>query len=65
MPDAVGRHAFADELIEAHLLHLLSQQQDDGGWPISFDPLSPAAAQEWRGRWTLDAVSTLRAYGKI
>ena len=65
MPDAVGRHAFPDELLEAHLEHLLSQQQDDGGWPIAFEPPSPAAALEWRGRWTLDAVSTLRAYGKI
>ena len=65
MPDAVGRHAFPDELLETHLEHLLSQQQEDGGWPISFEPPSPAAALEWRGRWTLDALSTLRAYAKI
>ena len=65
MPDAVGRGALPDALIDAHLDHLLGQQQDDGGWPIAFDPPSPAAAQEWRGLWTLDALSTLRAYGKI
>ncbi len=65
MPDAIGRKALAEELVEAHLDQLAAQQQDDGGWPISFEPPSPASAFEWRGRWTLDALSTLRAYDRI
>jgi hypothetical protein len=64
-PDALGREAFADGLIEAHLDALAARQQDDGGWPISFQPPSEAARFEWRGRWTLDALETLRAYGRL
>jgi len=34
-PDSIGRSAFADDLIEAHLDALAARQQDDGGWPIT------------------------------
>ena len=64
-PDAPGREVFADDLVEAHLDALAAGQQDDGGWPISFQPPSEAARYEWRGRWTLDALETLRAYGRL
>lgn len=64
-PDAVGRAAFPDHLIDAHLDDLLARQQDDGGWPISWTPPGPAAICEWRAIVTLDALITLRAYGRI
>jgi hypothetical protein len=64
-PDAVARSAFEDALLEAHLDALAAAQQEDGGWPISFEPPSPAAVHEWRGRWTLEALGTLRAYGRL
>ncbi len=64
-PNHPSRALFADADIERHLDHLLGEQQDDGGWPISWDPPGPAAVQEWRGRWTLDALLILRAYGRI
>ena len=64
-PDSVGRPAFEDAVIDAHLDDLGSRQEADGGWPIFFDPPSPAAVLEWRGRWTLDALATLRAYGRL
>jgi len=64
-PASAGRGAFDDALLAAHLDALAAAQQDDGGWPISFAPPSPAAVHEWRGRWTLEALAALRAYGRL
>ena len=64
-PASLDRGSFADDLIDAHLDALASCQQDDGGWPIAWTPPSPAAEFEWRGRWTLEALLCLRAYGRI
>jgi hypothetical protein len=64
-PDAIARDAFADDLIEAHLDALAARQQADGGWPIAWNAPSPAAEMEWRGRVTWEALSRLRAYGRI
>jgi hypothetical protein len=64
-PASLGRRAFDDALLGAHLDALAAAQQEDGGWPISFLPPSPAAVHEWRGRWTLEALGTLRAYGRL
>lgn len=64
-PDSIARRAFPNELLEAHLDDLVARQQDDGGWPIFFQPPSPAAVLEWRGRYTIKALVTLRAYGRI
>ena len=64
-PASLARPFFAADLFEAHLDALAARQQDDGGWPISFEPPSPAAGFEWRGRWTLDALATLRAWGRL
>jgi len=64
-PDAPARAFFADHVIEAHLDDLIARQQEDGGWPILWEAPGPAAVCEWRGRWTLDALLALRAYGRI
>lgn len=64
-PAAAGREAFPDALLAAHLDHLLARQQDDGGWPISWTPPGAAAVLEWRGMLTLEALTALRAYGRI
>jgi hypothetical protein len=64
-PDHPARPLFADDVIERHLEHLLDQQRSDGGWPLFWEPPGPAAVAEWRGRWTLDALRVLRAYGRI
>ena len=37
-PDAFARAFFGDATIEAHLDALAARQQDDGGWPLSWDP---------------------------
>jgi hypothetical protein len=64
-PSSRARSLFSDEVIEAHLGDLLSRQEDDGGWPIFWNAPGEAARSEWRARWTLDAISTLRAYGRL
>ncbi len=64
-PDAPARALFDDEVIEAHLADLAGRQQADGGWPIHWNPPAGAARYEWRGRWTLEALQVLRAYGRL
>jgi hypothetical protein len=64
-PHSPAHSLFTDDVIERHLDHLAAQQQEDGGWPIFWTPPVGAAVAEWRGRWTLDALRTLRAYGRI
>ncbi len=61
-PQSFCRRLFDDETIEKHLTALASRQQDDGGWPISWDPISPAVKTEWRGRITIEILRTLDAY---
>jgi hypothetical protein len=64
-PDAMAAALFAPELLDAHLDHLVSQQQEDGGWPVTWEPPSDAALLEWRGRVTVDALITLQNYGRL
>lgn len=63
--DAVWRGLFEDDVIEAHLDHLATAQQPDGGWPITWQPPSEAARLEWRGMVTLQALRTLTSYGRL
>jgi len=64
-PDDPVRAAFDDALLERHVDDLAASQLDDGGWPIRFQPPSEGATVEWRGIWTLDALATLRAWGRL
>ena len=61
-PQSFCRRLFDDETIDMHLTALANRQQDDGGWPISWDPISPAVEIEWRGRITIAILRTLDAY---
>lgn len=63
-PRSIARAAFPDALLERNLDLLAARQQEDGGWPEIHAAPSPAAALEWRGRWTLDALDVLRAWGR-
>jgi hypothetical protein len=63
-PDSRWRSLFTDSQIESHLDYLESAQQEDGGWPISWEALSRATESEWRGRFTLEALATLAAYDR-
>jgi hypothetical protein len=55
-----SRALFGAEVIQADLDRLAAGQQADGGWTVTFESFSPAAALEWRGYATVQAVSTLR-----
>ena len=64
-PESKWRVLFSDAQIDGHLQDLIGRQQPDGGWPIAWEAPGPAAVLEWRGRWTLEAVCTLTAYGRV
>jgi len=57
------RGLFSDAVIQTDLNRLLALQQADGGWPISWQPVSTAVELEWRGFKTVEALYTLEAYG--
>ena len=64
-PQSLARRLFSDAVIEAHLDALASAQQEDGGWQFNWLAWNPAAALAWRGIVTLEALITLRAYGRL
>ena len=63
--DSRWRSLFTDAQLGRHLDALAAAQEDDGGWPIAWEPPSAAARQEWRGIVTLGALRTLTSYGRM
>jgi hypothetical protein len=59
------RSLFTDTQLDGHLDRLMKAQQQDGGWPIAWEPPGEAAVCEWRGVVTLSALRTLTSYGRI
>lgn len=64
-PDSRWLGLFDEDVVEANLDALARAQRDDGGWPISWETVGPAAVQESRGVETLRALRTLRAFGRL
>lgn len=64
-PTSLARSWFDDDLMEAHLDELEREQQEDGGWPISWQPPSEASRCEWRAIRTLQALVILSAYERL
>ncbi len=64
-PDHPLRPLFDAATIQTNLDILIAGQQEDGGWPITWLPLSPGCELEWRGWVTLAALQTLRANGRL
>ena len=62
VPHGFGYSLFEREELSAGLADLRSRQAEDGGWPIKWRAISPGVEVEWRGRVTIDALLTLRAY---
>ncbi|MFG1606462.1 hypothetical protein [Actinoplanes sp. NPDC049265] len=58
-PGTRSRSSFDADAVAADRERLAGLQQPDGGWPITFAAFSPAAALEWRGYATVQAVSVL------
>ncbi len=64
-PGRTSRGVFDEVLIQRHLDDLVECQSGDGGWPIRFQPPSEGATLEWRGHCTVEALATLRAWGRL
>ena len=64
-PGGPARTLFAPAVVESELERLAAAQQPDGGWSVDFDSYSPAAALEWRGHRTVEALSLLRDNGVL
>ncbi len=64
-PDSFWRPLFTEAQLEAHLDRLVVDQQPDGGWAITWEPPSAAATLEYRGRVTVGALRTLKAYNRL
>lgn len=63
-PQHAGTRLLERQVLESALDELDDGQREDGGWDFAWDHWSPAAAWEWRGAVTVDAVRTLTAYGR-
>jgi hypothetical protein len=64
-PEHPLRSQFSEELIQANLDHVVNSQQEDGGWTITWPPVSPTCELEWRGWITRKTLGTLRANGRL
>lgn len=64
-PDSRWIGLFEPSVIDAHLDALVAGQRDDGGWPISWEPIGVAAERDCRGAVTLGTLRTLRAFGRL
>jgi hypothetical protein len=58
--DSPLRSIFDEATIQLHQAALGARQQPDGGWPINWPALSPAAEAEWRGWVTIESLLKLR-----
>ena len=63
-PGSIARRLYDSEDIELHLDALERRQDDDGGWPITWEPPGPIAVCEWRSIVTIESLVVLRNYGR-
>lgn len=64
-PDSLARQWFSDQEIERALDALAGGQQEDGGWMFNWRIWNEATTLESRGQVTIEALKTLRAYGRL
>lgn len=64
-PQSLAYRLYDEQLLQDHVSALAAKQQSDGGWPISWPPVSPGCELEYRGMVTLSALKTLKAYGRL
>jgi len=63
-PDSPARQWFTDLETERALDRLRERQQKDGGWPVNWREWAPTTHAESRPYVTIEALLTLRAYGR-
>jgi len=61
-PESYCRSIFSEDTIIQHLELMKSQQDEDGGWKISWEPPSETAKFEWRAYVTLNNLMILKSY---
>ncbi|MGP4114194.1 hypothetical protein ACTWP5_25195 [Streptomyces sp. 4N509B] len=64
-PTSLARRWFTDGELERSLDLLAAQQQDDGGWPLGRRAWPPGSTATRRAIVTVEALRTLRAYGRL
>ncbi|MGW6784656.1 MULTISPECIES: hypothetical protein [unclassified Streptomyces] len=64
-PESLARGWFTDEEMRRSLDFLAAAQQADGGWPVRREAWAPGSSLERRPIATLEALLTLRAYGRL
>lgn len=60
--DSYCRPIFTDSVIEEHLQALAAEQEEDGSWPIQWQPPSELARLEWRAYRTVKSLITFKSY---
>ncbi|MEU6672549.1 hypothetical protein [Streptomyces sp. NPDC046925] len=63
-PESLARAWFTDTEMARSLDYLEREQQEDGGWPLRWRQWAPGSALEARPIVTIEALRTLRAYGR-
>ena len=63
-PGSLARAWFTDEEMTRSLDFLASEQREDGGWPARRRAWAPGTALEARPMATVEALRTLKAYGR-
>ncbi len=64
-PSSLAYQLYKPELMKAHLEALVKKQQEDGGWKITWPPVSPSCELEYRAIVTLNHLKILKAYGYL
>ncbi|MEU9237175.1 hypothetical protein [Streptomyces subrutilus] len=64
-PESLARSWFTDRETARALDFLAAEQQADGGWPVRRRAWAPGSSLERRPIATLEALLTLRAYGRL
>ena len=65
LPGGPVRQLFDQNLIDAELDRLESEQAEDGGWRVDFASYSPAAELEWSGHNTVKVLALLKRNGRL
>lgn len=63
-PGSLARAWFTDAEMAGALDFLAGEQREDGGWPIRWHRWAPGTELESRPAVTIEALSTLRSYGR-
>ncbi|MGW4874497.1 hypothetical protein [Streptomyces chartreusis] len=63
-PRSLARAWFTDDEMSRSLDHLAGEQQEDGGWPVRWRQWTPGILLEAGPMVTIQALRTLRAYGR-